>query len=170
MAKQRRDKTRQQMSDAQWNYLTDKPMPQNFETFALKIDFHGNTEQLWQENRDVILAEHAKENPGTRPAMFWLYDAPRLPVGTLRGCHYDSQLSQPRKRTGGTGTAAYEVTSVGPSFDYGIPNVWVGIDEDDPPTFESEAAYLKRHGLLFAGEEKRSDFGPETVHRDWCMP
>jgi hypothetical protein len=31
----------------------------------------------------------------------------------------------------------------------------VAIDADDPPMFESQAAYLKRHGLLLAGEERR---------------
>jgi hypothetical protein len=42
----------------------------------------------------------------------------------------------------------------------------VAIDPNDPPTFESQAAYLKRHGLFLAGEERRlkkSDFEPETV-------
>jgi hypothetical protein len=31
----------------------------------------------------------------------------------------------------------------------------VAIDPDDPPTFESQAAYLKRRGLFLAGEERR---------------
>ena len=57
-----------------------------------------------------------------------------------------------------------------PGFDNGIPDVCVGIDKDDPPTFESEAAFLKRHGMLLAGEEPRSNFELETVHREWCMP
>jgi hypothetical protein len=73
------------------------------------------------------------------------------------------KLPQPRKRTGGTGTPAYEVQSVGPAFAYGIPTVWVGLDEDNPPVFESQAAYLKRHGLLLAGEKRRADFEPEAV-------
>jgi hypothetical protein len=84
-------------------------------------------------------------------------------MGTFQGWWIDGKLPEPRKRTGGTGTAAYEVTSVGPSFDYGIPDCWVGINQDDPPVFESQAAYLKRNGLLFAGEERRADFEPEMV-------
>ena len=104
--KRRVNKAKEQLTDAQWRYLTDQPMPANFETFALKIDFHGNTEQLWNQNRDVILAEHVKENPGTRPALWWRYTAPRLPVGTFPGCYRDGQLPEPRKRTGGTGTPA----------------------------------------------------------------
>jgi hypothetical protein len=39
----------------------------------------------------------------------------------------------------------------------------VAIDPNDPPTFEPQAAYLKRHGLFLAGEERRSDFEPETI-------
>ena len=154
MAVNRRvNKAKEQLTDAQWRYLTDQPMPANFETFVLEIDFHRNTEQLWNHNRDLILAEHVKENPGTRPALWWHYDAPRLPIGTFPGCYYDGKLPQPRKRTGGTGTPAHEVQAVVPSFEYGLPAVWVGLDEDDPPVFESEATYLKRHGLLLAGEK-----------------
>jgi hypothetical protein len=42
----------------------------------------------------------------------------------------------------------------------------VAIDSDDPPTFESQAAYLKRHDLFLTGEERRlkkSDFEPEAI-------
>ena len=49
----------------------------------------------------------------------------------------------------GTGTPAYEVRAVVRSFTYGIPDAWVGIDESDPPTFESQASYLKRHGCCW---------------------
>jgi hypothetical protein len=54
-----------------------------------------------------------------------------------------------------------------PTFDFGIPRSWfsqweaeyykkgVPVDPHDPPAFESEAAYLKRLGLLFPGERKR---------------
>jgi hypothetical protein len=90
-----------------------------------------------------------------------------VPVGTFSGCFYDGKLPEPRKRTGGIGTPAYEVKCVKPIFSYGIPNVWVGVDENDLPTFESQAAYLKRHGVLFAGEEKRSDFEPEAAPKSW---
>jgi hypothetical protein len=40
----------------------------------------------------------------------------------------------------------------------------VAIDPNDPPRFESQAAYLKRHGLLLPGEQRRSDFEPETIY------
>jgi hypothetical protein len=42
----------------------------------------------------------------------------------------------------------------------------VPVDPDDPPTFESQAAYLKRLKLLLPGEEKQltpDDFTPEWI-------
>jgi hypothetical protein len=42
--------------------------------------------------------------------------------------------------------------AVGPTFNYGVPKVWVGIEKDDPPVFESQAAYLIRPNLT---REKR---------------
>jgi hypothetical protein len=142
-------------------------MPKNFETFALRSNLHGNNEELWRTHHDAVLTEHVRDNPGTRPALWWLYDAPRLPIGTFPGCYYDGKLPQPRKRTGGdTGAPAYEVRAVVPSFADGIPDAWVGIDDDDPRTFESQASYLKRHGMLLADEEKRSDFESEEVYSE----
>jgi hypothetical protein len=40
------------------------------------------------------------------------------------------------------------------------------IDPDDPPLYESQAAYLERHGLFLPGERRRlrkADFEPEPV-------
>jgi hypothetical protein len=42
----------------------------------------------------------------------------------------------------------------------------VPIDPDDPPLYESQAAYLERHGLFLPGERRRlrkADFEPEPV-------
>jgi hypothetical protein len=42
----------------------------------------------------------------------------------------------------------------------------VAIDPDDPPTYESQAAYLERHGLYLPGERRRltkRDFEPEAI-------
>jgi hypothetical protein len=43
----------------------------------------------------------------------------------------------------------------------------VAIDPDDPPTFESQAAYLKRHGLFLACERrlKKADWEPEAISK-----
>jgi hypothetical protein len=42
----------------------------------------------------------------------------------------------------------------------------VAINSDDPPTYESQAAYLERHHLFLPGERRRltkKDFDPETI-------
>ena len=154
--------------------------------------------KLWSDNRDDIVAEFAKENPGTRPEHWWTYSAPRSPRGTYKGCAYDGELPEPRKRLGGVGTVASDVLNIKPSFSCGIPNIWVSefdveyyggtlrhvvtgqlvnpnparkfkgvaIDPNNPPTYESEASYLDRHGLFLPGEKKRlkkADFEPETL-------
>ena len=45
----------------------------------------------------------------------------------------------------------------------------LAIDPDDPPRYESQAAFLKRHGLLTATEKcqlRKVDFKPEVVYFD----
>jgi len=118
------------------------------------------------------------------------------PLGTFPSCYYDGKLPKPRKRLGGIGTPASDVLAYKPTFAYGIPAIWitqrdvryfsgtavdvhgapiggelreikgVAIDPDDPPMFEAQATYLKRHGLFLAGEERRlkkSDWEAERV-------
>jgi hypothetical protein len=38
-----------------------------------------------------------------------------------------------------------------PTWHLGIPRM-AGVDPDDPPVFETQADYLRRHGLLLSGE------------------
>jgi hypothetical protein len=107
-------------------------------------------------------------------------------------------LPEPRNRLGGIGTPASDVLAYKPTFAYGLPTIWITqrdvkyfsgtavdihgapiggclrpfkgvvIDPEDPPTFESQAAYLKRLGLLLAGEERRlrrGDWDAEIIQR-----
>ena len=95
------------------------------------------------------------KRPGTRPTMWWRFDAPRwepsekwAPFSSLV-----SRLPDPRLRLGGTGTPAFETIAVAPSWPLGIPDYWCDdFDQADPPVYESQAAYLKRHGLVLPGE------------------
>jgi hypothetical protein len=159
--RRRTDKRRGELSGDALAWLEDRPCG----FFKFKGDDY--LANLWKTHGDAVVAEHVEDFPGTRPARWWEYDSPRSPLGTYPGAGYDGELPQPRARMGGTGTPAYEVKCFKPSFSYGIPNTWVGIDEDDPPVFESQAAYLKRHGFLFASEERRAEFEPETVPVSW---
>lgn len=162
--------------------LFDEPMPADADPL-LALDLKYPTVQpdaivwesmtlaeVWAEYGDEVVADWIAERPGTRPSLWWLFSAPRLPVGTL---------PQPRKRLGGTGTPAHEVLAYVPSFPFGVPAQWITptdmetwpslagnaepVSADDPPLFESQASYLDRLGLLLAGERKRlgaDDFAP----------
>jgi len=45
------------------------------------------------------------------------------------------------------------VLAYAPAHHYGIP-VWFG-DPDNPPEFETQRTYLKRHGLLLPAERRK---------------
>ena len=89
-------------------------------------------------------------------------------------------MPEPRQRIGGIGTPSYEVLNVAPSFFKGVSNSFIDendikhadsfkrknvfpIDANDPPTFESEAAYLQRHDLLTPQEKKYLASHPELL-------
>jgi hypothetical protein len=176
--RQRTDFTRRQALDADGEaWLRNEPCG------WFKFKGEEFLKQLWQDHGESIVEEHVTQWPGTRPARWWQYDAPRSPRGTYPGCFYDGKLPEPRERLGGVGTPNYEALCYVPSFSFGIPDGWidqsdvayygksgtfkgVAIDPDDPPLFESEATYLKRHGLLLPGEAKRltkANWEPEAI-------
>lgn len=120
--------------------------------------------ELWEQHGKDFLPRFIKENPGRRPYPWWQFDAPEL-----------------RKRLGGKGTPEAEILNVKPSYSYGISDSWFAdldadiwpklakkhkVDPKDPPVFESQATYLKRHGLLSKSELKdlaEKDFAPEIL-------
>jgi hypothetical protein len=124
--------------------------------------------KLWEQCKGVILATWINQYPGTRPSCWWRYDAPEK-------C---------RKRLGGIGTPGHEVLAYAEELDHGLPGFWldqwickyygpdfkgVAIDPKNPPCYESQAAYLKRHGLLTPAEQAQlrpKDFKPELVLGD----
>jgi hypothetical protein len=111
---------------------------------------------IWVEHRDRINAEHVAERPGTRHPRWWDFDSPRLAAA---GMFYDGTLAEHRRQVGGSGG---RWPAMVPQSRCGIPHV-ADIDWSDPPMFESEAAYLDRHGLLSAAERRRlrpADFEP----------
>jgi hypothetical protein len=106
--------------------------------------------------RDQVLEAWRVEHPGTRPSRWWQYDAPRWPqddmLERLRGAFFSADLPTPRRRLGGTGAPQFESLNVVPRFFKGVPVDWLDVDAADPPTYEAEAEYLHRHGLLSAAE------------------
>jgi hypothetical protein len=103
--------------------------------------------QFWRQHRDDVLIQYVRDQPGHRPPLWWRHDAP-----------------QPtRRRLSGSGSALYHPGDITWN---GIPMSWTGLCDDDPPAYESEAAYLRRLGLLVPGEQRHltaADYRPVYV-------
>ena len=164
------------------------------EQFAWGQDALLSIEDAWEQCRDMILGGWIRSRPGTRPWPWWVYDAPRWEDDPWEGCYWHGTFPIPRERLGGKGTPSWEALNYVPSFECGLPDSWISrtqldsyethgkhgglrncehpdrpveaFDPKDPPMYESQAAYLKRLGLLFEGEEvalSEEDFAPVSV-------
>jgi hypothetical protein len=137
------------------------------ETFAL-AGSPDRLAKLWHKLRREIMSAWMREHPACRPWCWWTCDAPQEPVETCPGF-----TAAQRRRLGGTGTPQHDIIALAPHFDRSVPTSWfdaagaetfggVAVDAEDPPQFESEAAYLQRHGLLTAPELKWLATHPEA--------
>lgn len=139
-----------------WAALNDEPPPADGNPIvALDISNYDAMEPLWREHRAAILARWIHAKPGTRPAMWWRYDAPRLApelLGRWARTVYAPRLIETRRLLRGNGKPLHEALLIAPAHDYGIP-VWFG-DPDSPPLFEPQHAYLMRQGLLRPAERR----------------
>jgi hypothetical protein len=140
-----------------WAILNDELPPDDANRFTL-LDREDYKAMLlpWEEHRKVIIADWIKSKPGTRPSMWWRYDAPRLApeaLGRWSRTVLAPQLIELRRKLRGEGNPLHEVLNYTPSQHYGIP-AWCG-NPDDPPVFESQRTYLKRHGLLLPAERRK---------------
>jgi len=177
------------VSEIQLYFLSDgllgtEDQSNDFDLFLLRGDDKA-IQKLWSEHREAIMAEWIHEHPGTRPSLWWKYDAPRMTAGEVEargwtGWYFTPTLCEPRLRLGGSGIPRHECLNYVPSFRCGVPDLWIseadvddhddiqGVPPDprDPPKFESQAQYLRRHNLLEPGEARRlkaRDFEPETI-------
>lgn len=133
----------------------------------------------WRAVAEEMVAAWIARHPGTRPYAWWLLDKP----------------AADRRRLGGTGDVWHEGKPNafgietdwvwqwmveyynGRSFQPKDRGPWntdcvegaftkVAVDPHDPPTFESQATYLERHGLLTDDERARltaAAFEPEVL-------
>lgn len=103
----------------------------------------GDPRELWERHRKKYLPLYVADHPCRRPLPWWKYDAP-----------------EGRRRTGGTGTPDENA-----DLEYGLPGDWEdeNLDPADPPTFESQAAFLARHGLLSKAEQKWLTANPAAL-------
>lgn len=140
----------------------------------------------WAAAGAAILADWIQRYPGTRPWAWWEFDAPRWrrqdwPRGLQQFRIDEGRWPEPRQRLGGIGTPKFEVLAYSPDFRRGIPTLWVAqweveyynslrvgaqaLDPLDPPTFEGEATYLDRHGVLTPAERRRVPDSAFAVER-----
>ncbi len=103
---------------------------------------HNAAELAWIRLRQRVLTQFIEEHPGKRPWFWWRFDSPEKSRRVLSGAGIPHDIKD---------------------CDFGIPAGWKDFDPKHLPVFESQAALLKRHGLLADGEESRADFSPETV-------
>jgi len=96
----------------------------------------GYERRIWDEYREELLQEYTSHFPGYRPPAFWRWDA-----------------AEPRLRLGGVG----EVDPGAGDLHMGLPVYWLTISAEEPPLFESQPVYLRRHDLFLEGEEARVD-------------
>jgi hypothetical protein len=124
--------------------------------------FRRRTWRAWEEEALAWVAEH---RPGTRPEPWWEFSAPKWD-DPYKGEYFHGTRPEPRKRLGGSGRPDWEVRGTVPRLPLGVPLLHLDVDPIDPPVYESQATYLKRHNLLLPGEEKRipkPGFKPETI-------
>ena len=114
--------------------------------------------QHWQRHGPALLDEWIAARPGSRPWAWWEVAAPRWqpadqPASVRQITWLD--VCDPRRRVSGTGVPSYEIGALLPRVPHGLPSRVVEVDSSDPPTYESEAAYLERHRLFQSGERRR---------------
>ena len=134
----------------------------SFAAFLLAGDRRA-LEKLWREVRGELMATWLKERPGERPHSWWLFDAPPAAPGDVPETmtrHAGRVICHRRRVDGGAAPDA-------------IPATWTRhgaqttLDED--AVVESQASFLRRHGLLSPVEERKlpaEAFEPETITGD----
>lgn len=102
--------------------------------------------RAWARTKASILRRWIAAHPGTRPAAWWEFEAPKAK----------------RQRLGGTGSPAIP----GDTSLRGQPR-WFREDysRTDPPRYETDAAYLERLGLLTPGERTALGLEPRAAGR-----
>ncbi len=130
--------------------LTGERAKGNVELFRLASSSQAAQDKLrevWELHRDALMAAWVKAYPCSRPWCWWHLEAP-----------------EPRRKVGGIGiTMPEKYASYLPHFEFGIPASWYAFDHDDPPKFESQAAYLQRLGLLSPAEQRFLIRNPELL-------
>lgn len=140
----------------------------------------------WDSWRDEIMPDWTCKHPCSRPAAWWDFDAPG-PRRRLGGTGDPASEHLAYGEAYSYGLPDTWITKFDEEYYNGrrldihgklIPTPYKdgdfqgkAVDPEDPPTFESQAAYLERHGLLTAYEKKwleghKEALEPETITCD----
>jgi hypothetical protein len=107
-----------------------------------------SVESAWAQFREDILADWIAEHPGTRPRCWWAFDSPRLNGG---------DLPEPRRRVGRPGQVVPQYVEDDARYLGACGLMPLG------GLYESQWAYLLRHGLLERAEQGLALLQPERV-------
>jgi hypothetical protein len=156
---------------------TGEREPRNVEIFMLAKSA-DRLAAVWKDCRREILAGWIREHPASRCWAWWRFDSPepRKRLGGI-GSPMSEDLAVGENLEFGLPTsfltpflAAYyrgeardiHGNSIGLEF-RGSDFAGVAIDATDPPTYESEAEYLRRHNLLTPAEIRHLEIHPELL-------
>jgi len=178
-----------QISPAILSHLSESlwPMPEDGDSEVENWKWMNEEERkrIIGECKDFILTEWVKKKPGSRPAWWWLHYAPeksRLRLGGIGDPEHEF-LSTAEAYDYGIPRSFVQQWSVeyyngrrrdihGNLIENGHKDgdfKGRAIDPKDPPRYESEAAYLERHGLLIEAEKDRlapEDFEPDVLEME----
>ena len=165
--------------------LSPLPDGEAAEREAANWEFSRTDEEkarIFFQVKDAILAEWMRQRPGTRPDFWWRTEAPEKCRRRLGGIGDAAHEHLADVESYNYGIPSVFVSRFQESYYNGrardVNGKPIGtehaegdfagraIDPNDPPAYESEAAYLKRHDLLSAEEKRRlrkKDFEPEII-------
>ena len=150
------------------HFLNDEP----YDATGILLFADAEEADVWAKWGAGVLERWIKERPGSRPSLWWKYQAPRLPAAGT-GTFFDGKIPEPRQRVGGVGRTQWDAgANWVPFYRCGLPasrECWSFIIPNEPPQFEAQAVYLRRHGLLTPEEEEAlkdrpEAFEPETIN------
>jgi hypothetical protein len=111
---------------------------------------------VWNCYSRRITEAHARRFPGTRPAAFWWFDAPKPRREQVSGHEYAAGAEPDYRK----------------KLWFGVPCCFGFSEHEDPPVFESTAEYLARHKLLLPFERAMYEAGElaktDSEENDGC--
>lgn len=134
------------VQDWQLCYLSYGKFPtmQRFEKVGIRVLMatKAEVEEWWHLYKEKVFALWVQYHPMSFPWAWWEFEAPRwgkfLPT---------ISLPEPRLKLQGSGGCAFDLyKGAAPNHSFGCYQIWK-IDKNDPPVFESEEDYAKRHQL-----------------------